>query len=62
MDALYSLAEYRERYGLTLKRRKEDMVVCSLCGHICHCSNGGICIDNKCDCISCEHVEEKAKA
>jgi hypothetical protein len=31
------------------------MPICRICGHECHCSNGGTCLGGQCDCSTCEH-------
>ena len=37
------------------------MGTCNLCGHTCHCSKDGMCMEkNQCECISCEHEKEKS--
>ena len=31
------------------------MPICRICGHECHCSNGGTCLGGQCDRSTCDH-------
>ena len=33
--------------------------LCKVCGHVCHCSNGGSCCGGHCECKNCEHPESE---
>lgn len=35
-----------------------DSELCKICGHMCHCSNGGSCCGGQCECMNCKHSEE----
>ena len=37
------------------------MGTCKICGHECHCSNGGSCCGGECHCNCCEHEEIKSE-
>ena len=35
------------------------MPECKICGHECHCSNGGSCCGGQCQCGNCECKKEE---